>query len=234
MYGIRPKLRVLPNGSYAQVTGGTRHSGPNDDADVIEDEIGVFDADGITETNLHSDSMDHEGDSPMVHGDTVTPSTPSNRQSSLARQLVLRVPSDFEKRGSPVFEEPKYDATRYAVLHVTPPSKNAQELPTPQTHTRLTEIPRITISPSPADASSELGPQADSMSPSMSQEWEVEEILQSKEENGVRLFLVKWKGFEHDTNTWEPEKNLTNASEAISKFWDELQAAKLGIQILDD
>lgn len=71
------------------------------------------------------------------------------------------------------------------------------------------------------------------MSPSMSQEYEVEEILQSKEENGVRLFLVKWNGYSQDSNTWEPEKNLCNASEAIRKFWEELHAARSGIQNLD-
>lgn len=64
------------------------------------------------------------------------------------------------------------------------------------------------------------------MSPSMSQEYEVEEILQFREEDGVRLFLVKWKGYEPDNNTWEPEKNLVNASDAIGKFWEELRAAE--------
>lgn len=163
----------------------------------------------------------------MADGDSVTPSTPSNRRPGLARQLVLRVPENFEKRGSPVFEEPKHDTIRYSVPNVTPPSKKAQSLPTPQSHSRWTEIPRITISPSPQlGTSSNLGPQTDSMSPSMSQEYEVEEILQFREEDGVRLFLVKWKGYEPDNNTWEPEKNLVNASDAIGKFWEELRAAE--------
>lgn len=66
----------------------------------------------------------------------------------------------------------------------------------------------------------------------MSQEYEVEDILQSKEENGERIFLVKWKDYPHD-NTWEPEKNLANASEAIGKFWEDLRAAQSHSQDLD-
>ncbi|KAG6365779.1 hypothetical protein INS49_007390 [Diaporthe citri] len=234
-YGKRPQLRHLPDGSYRQIPESTSYSGPNENMDIIEDEIGIFDTDGIMEAAVQSDSAGQEGDGFMVPSDSVTPSTPSNRRPGLARQLVLRAPTDFEKRGSPVFEEPKYDATRYSVPDVTPPSKNAQELPTPQSqsHTRLTEVPRITISPSPLGVSSTFGPQTDSMSPSMSQEYEVEEILQSKEENGVHLYLVKWKGYQHDSNTWEPETNLTNASDTIGKFWEELNAIQPPSQDLD-
>ena len=40
--------------------------------------------------------------------------------------------------------------------------------------------------------------------------FEVEAILDSKEmEEGQRLYLIKWKGFEkEDDNTWEPEENI--------------------------
>lgn len=130
MYGVRPQLRRKPNGIYEQISNGTKDSGLNDDSDVL-DEIGVFDTDEVTETGLQSSSMDHEDDSIMAHDDPGTPSTPSNRQPGLARQLVLRVPEDFEKRGSPVFEEPKHDTIRYSVPNVTPPSRKAQALPTP-------------------------------------------------------------------------------------------------------
>lgn len=223
----------MPDGSYTQVSTATRTSSRNDDAGIIEDEVGLFDTDQSTETSLQNGSVDQEGDSLMEHGDPVNPTTPANRQSGLTRTQVLREPCFWEKRGSPVLEEPEYDGTRYHVPPVTPPSHKTQNLPTPQSHTQLAERPRMTISPSPAAASSAFGPQAYSMSPSMSQEYEVEDVLQSKEENGERLFLVKWKGYPHDSNSWEPEKNLANASELIGKFWEELRAAQPHSQDLD-
>lgn len=223
----------MPDGSYTQVTKATRHSGPKNNWEIIEDEVGLFDTDQSKEISLQNDSVNQEGDSSMEHGDSVNPTTPANRQSGLTRTQVLREPCFWEKRGSPVHEEPEYDGTRYHVPPVTPPSHKTQNLPTPQSHTQLAERPRMTISPSPADASSAFGTQAYSMSPSMSQEYEVEDIFQSKEEDGVRLFLVKWKGYPHDTNSWEPEKNLANASGIIRKFWEELRAAQSHSQDLD-
>lgn len=71
------------------------------------------------------------------------------------------------------------------------------------------------------------------MSPSMSQEYEVEEILQAKEENGKHLYLVRWKGFPPANDTWEPFSNLTNATDAITKFWTMLGEARSQIQDMD-
>ncbi|KAK7733852.1 Chromatin organization modifier domain [Diaporthe eres] len=200
-YGKRSKLRPLPNGSCEQVTEATKGSGLDDDEDIFEDEIGIFDSDDIMETNLQGIFEDHEGKSLMARDDPVTSATPSNARPVIMRQQVLREPVYFEKRGSPVDEEPKHVDPGYYKPNVTPTSKKAQALPTPESHTRLTEIPRITVS-------------------------SVEDILQSREEDGVRLFLVKWKGYPPDNNTWEPERNLINASDAINKFWEELRAAE--------
>ena len=39
--------------------------------------------------------------------------------------------------------------------------------------------------------------------------YEVEAILKSKEEEGKRLYLIKWKGYDQEVdNTWEPEENI--------------------------
>lgn len=39
----------------------------------------------------------------------------------------------------------------------------------------------------------------------------------------VTEFLVKWKGYGHEHNTWEPEANCANCPEAIQTYWDERQ-----------
>ena len=52
--------------------------------------------------------------------------------------------------------------------------------------------------------------------------YEVEEVLQCREKkrgNRVyRSYLIKWAGYGHEHNTWEPEKNLNPA--ALKSYWD--------------
>ena len=41
------------------------------------------------------------------------------------------------------------------------------------------------------------------------EEYEVEQICKKRTmENGVVQYLVKWKGWDHTDNTWEPTDNL--------------------------
>ena len=51
------------------------------------------------------------------------------------------------------------------------------------------------------------------------EEWEVEEILQSRYIGRGLYYLVKWKGYaEEKYNSWEPAKNLTNSPELVALF----------------
>jgi hypothetical protein len=49
------------------------------------------------------------------------------------------------------------------------------------------------------------------------EEWEVEEILDSRKQGRGLQYLVRWKGFPADTS-WEPRSNITNAGDAIRAF----------------
>ena len=55
------------------------------------------------------------------------------------------------------------------------------------------------------------------------EECEVEEILsheprsKTKSNNKVK-FLVNWKGFGHENNTWEPFKNMKNAPVSLKEY----------------
>ncbi|ELR10361.1 hypothetical protein GMDG_08737 [Pseudogymnoascus destructans 20631-21] len=49
-------------------------------------------------------------------------------------------------------------------------------------------------------------------------EYEVESILDKKTLRGQDYFLVKWKGYPTSNNTWEPKRNLKNASKLILEF----------------
>jgi hypothetical protein len=49
------------------------------------------------------------------------------------------------------------------------------------------------------------------------EEYEVEKIVDKRTKNGVTEYLVKWKGYEEDENTWEPTKHL-NCQDAVRRY----------------
>ena len=50
------------------------------------------------------------------------------------------------------------------------------------------------------------------------EEWEVEKILNKKKMKGVVKYLIWWKGFTVEEDTWERKENLKNAEELIEEF----------------
>ena len=50
------------------------------------------------------------------------------------------------------------------------------------------------------------------------EEWEVEKILNKKKIRGVEKYLIWWKGFTAEGDTWERRENLKNAEEMIKEF----------------
>ena len=50
------------------------------------------------------------------------------------------------------------------------------------------------------------------------EEWEVEKILNKKKMRGVEKYLIRWKGFTVEEDTWERRENLKNAEELIEEF----------------
>jgi len=48
--------------------------------------------------------------------------------------------------------------------------------------------------------------------------YEVEEILDRQERRGKTKYLVKWKGYTAEKNTWEGLENLKNVTEKIEEF----------------
>ena len=56
------------------------------------------------------------------------------------------------------------------------------------------------------------------------EEWEVEKILIKKKIRGVEKYLVRWKGFTAEEDTWERKENLKNAEEALEEFEGRMNA----------
>ena len=50
------------------------------------------------------------------------------------------------------------------------------------------------------------------------EEWEVEKILNKKKMRGGEKYLIRWKGFTAEGDTWERRENLKNAEELIKEF----------------
>ena len=48
--------------------------------------------------------------------------------------------------------------------------------------------------------------------------YEVEKILDKRGRGRVAEYLIKWRNYGDQENTWEPASNLKEAKEAIKKF----------------
>ena len=49
-------------------------------------------------------------------------------------------------------------------------------------------------------------------------EWEIEKILNKRKIRGVDKYLVHWKGFTVEYDTWEKKEDLENAREMLEEF----------------
>lgn len=54
------------------------------------------------------------------------------------------------------------------------------------------------------------------------EEYEVEEVINSRRFGRWKKlqYYVRWKGYERDKDGWEPVENVTNADDAIRKFYE--------------
>ena len=50
------------------------------------------------------------------------------------------------------------------------------------------------------------------------EEWEVEKILNKKKIRGVNKYLIRWKRFTAEGDTWKRRENLKNAKKLIEEF----------------
>jgi len=53
------------------------------------------------------------------------------------------------------------------------------------------------------------------------EEWEVEKILNKRKVRGKDKYLVRWKGFTAEGDTWESQENLRNAEDLLKEFEEE-------------
>lgn len=60
------------------------------------------------------------------------------------------------------------------------------------------------------------------------EEYEVEKIIHHRKfSNGDVEYLVRWKGYGSDDDTWEKESNLTSSALIIAEYKDSLPVSRL-------
>jgi hypothetical protein len=55
------------------------------------------------------------------------------------------------------------------------------------------------------------------------EELEVQQILDHRLQQNRHEFLIRWKGYPLEDDSWEPLENLKGSQEAIAEFWKENQ-----------
>ena len=55
------------------------------------------------------------------------------------------------------------------------------------------------------------------------EEWKVEKILNKRKVRGKDKYLVRWKRFTAEGDTWESRENLENAKELVEEFEKEYE-----------
>jgi hypothetical protein len=120
----------------------------------------------------------------------------------LRRNIKTKRPSnklDFKKLG-PFMIERKISNTNY-------------QLSLPDTM-RIHPVFHISLlEPAPANAKTQ-----DQVEAEGEPEFEVEAILDSRQQNQQIKYLVKWKGYPHEENTWEPTEHLENSQIILEKY----------------
>lgn len=75
---------------------------------------------------------------------------------------------------------------------------------------QLHRLSTSNVTPKAVDTTpSKESPLKNSTSPKSSPIYEVEALLKHRGRGRIREFLVRWKGFESEDDTWEKEKNLS-------------------------
>ena len=112
----------------------------------------------------------------------------------------------------------KLDHTKLGPFRITKKiSKVNYQLSLPE-NIRIHNVFHISLlKPAPAEAP-EPGPveiSPDDQEPI----YKVDHILKHRNIKGETRYLVHWKGYQHEEDTWEPEEGLTTAPLALGNYW---------------
>ncbi|KPM43349.1 hypothetical protein AK830_g3183 [Neonectria ditissima] len=162
-------------------------------------------------SDLLSDNAGSESESPSPS----SPSPPSRKGVAATRKRA---------RSSPSSPPPKGELNPATLATPSKRQRRADETAVQDTPRRSAR--RAAVVTSPAKAFPTKAKRGRSRAPAApkrpvsQEEWEVEEIVDSQVDTTTKehFYRVKWKGFPHKDNTWEPRKNLTKCKRMITAF----------------
>jgi hypothetical protein len=129
----------------------------------------------------------------------------------------------------------KLDDKRYGPFEITKTYDGAHyqlKLPAQwQIHNKFNE-PLLTPYHEPAAANQQHEPPPPPDVEAQETRYEVEEVLDSRYHRRKLQYLVKWQGYPHEENTWEPEDNLKHAPDSVRDFHAKRPAAPRRIAAL--
>jgi hypothetical protein len=83
------------------------------------------------------------------------------------------------------------------------------------------------LKPEDSDEPEETIPDPSSLQPfEPNIEYKIEAILKKRQFRGKTKYLVRWKGYGPESDTWEPEENFGNAQEILADFNQKHQTRK--------
>lgn len=108
-------------------------------------------------------------------------------------------------------------APRYVRVRVVQKiGPNAYRLQLPKKYEAMHDVFSVSLL-EPWNGSRQSANQLPDLEPE-SEEWEVEEVVAHKGEGADRLYLVKWKGWPVEYNSWEPAEHLANAPKKVAAY----------------
>jgi transposase InsO family protein len=127
------------------------------------------------------------------------------------KNLKLRLPS---RKMSPRFEGP------FRVLEAI--GAQAYRLALPQEYSRIHDVFHVSLlepwhDRHEQDATAERMPVA--LEVNGGEEYEIEKVLSARKRKGTNQYLVQWKGWPSNYDSWEPEDHLQHAKDLVEEYW---------------
>ena len=57
--------------------------------------------------------------------------------------------------------------------------------------------------------------------------YEIDDVIAECLEKGVPRYVIRWKGFGVESDTWEPIEHLAGAEEHVARFREEREASQV-------